>query len=272
MRHLKEEVNPTSFTDRGVLDISNSAVRDNINTLLAGSTKSCKLTPYIALEKARKVLAYFHIHLPATPFMEGDHGVQVFNINQFGHLYGMKDNGEVVTKDENTNPYYVYFEYRQNDRGMFDIFCEIVTEEEMHSLTDAGGKSMSDDEPTDDREERLEESKGLTTLNKLSQRQKEKLLNIMEKKLDDKQVELTGKKVRITDPEVKKLEKSKDYGKMNKVYSKLQMKTLGIKEDSESVTLAGPETGPRRIPGSPEVCTAAKMLAAKILSKKKFNE
>ena len=210
MINVQEEVTPTAYTDRGILDIDDPAVRDNINALLTSSLKSCKLTPYIALEKARKVLAYFHIHLPATPFMEGDHGVQVFNVNQFGHLYGMKDNGEVVTKDENTNPYYVYFEYRQNDRGMFDIFCEIVTEEEMHSLTDAGGKSMSDDEPTDDREERLEED----------------------------------------------------------VVSKIKRFVRKVDESSESVTLAGPETGPRRIPGSPEVCTAAKVLAAKILSKK----
>lgn len=196
MRHLKEEVNPTSFTDRGVLDISNSAVRDNINTLLAGSTKSCKLTPYIALEKVRKTLAYFHIHLPGTQFLEGDHGVQVFDVNQFGHVAGMRNNGEVVTKI--SHPYFVFFEYTQNERGMFDIFCQIVTQEELNDLIADAERDMNDDEPIDDREDKLEES-------------------------------------------------------------------------SESVSLAGPETGPRKIPGSPnsEMCDCAKAAAMKILSKKK---
>lgn len=242
MRNIYEEVTPTAYTDRGVMNIDDPAVRDNINTLLTGSMKSCKLTPYIALEKVRKVLAYFHIHLHATPFMEGDHGVQVFNVNQFNSLYGMKDNGEVVTKNEDTNPYYVYFEYRQNDKGMFDIFCQLVTEDEMHDLTDAGGKSLSDDEPTDDREDRLEENK--------------KEIPIAANY--SKEPEESSKKIPITDV----------WKHLGEIRRKKSMKT----ESSESVTLAGPETGAKRIPGSPEVCTAAKMLAVKILSKKKFKD
>ena len=140
MTALKEEVVPASFVDSGKMNIDDDAVRDNINILLGGTLASCVLTPYIALEKARKVLAYFHIHLPAIRFMEGDHGVQVFDAEQFGTPVGMTNDGKVVTKT--VCPYSIYFEYKQNDNGMFNIFCEIVTQDELDDLINDDDEDM----------------------------------------------------------------------------------------------------------------------------------
>jgi hypothetical protein len=157
MRFVREEVNPTSYVERGILDVDDSGVRDNINTLLTGAMSSCTLTPYIALEKVRKVLAYFHIHLDKVPFMEGDRGVQVFDVHQFGKLTGMKNDGEVVTKV--SQPYFIYFEYQQNEKGMFDVFCEVVTQDELDDLIDDAAEDINDDDTEDDRDERLNEDK-----------------------------------------------------------------------------------------------------------------
>jgi hypothetical protein len=155
-RNLREEVDIAPYVDRGVIDVHDPAVRDNINTLLNGALGQCFITPYIALEKVRKVLAYYHIFLPKTTFLEGDHGVEVFDINQFGDVKGMRDNGDVVTRmDTSLN---LYFEYKMNDKGLFDIFCEIVTNEELDDLVDNVEDEINDEDAEDDRDERLDKS------------------------------------------------------------------------------------------------------------------
>lgn len=125
--HLKEEVNLTSYTKSGVIDVDDVSVRENINILLKGATARSFLTPYIALEKVSKVLANFHIFIPHMTFLEGDHGIEVFDVRQFGMKMGMKDNGEIVTKE--AQPYNIYFEYRMNENGMFDIVCKLTERE-----------------------------------------------------------------------------------------------------------------------------------------------
>jgi len=155
MKNLKEEVDITPYVERGLVGVNVDAVRDNINTFLTGSLSKCYITPYIAIEKIRKVLANFHIFLPKTTFLEGDRGVEVFQIKQFGEVMGMRDNGEVVTKVD--NPYSLYFEYKMNDRGLFDVFAEIVTQEELDDLLDNVEDDMNDEDIEDEREDRLDE-------------------------------------------------------------------------------------------------------------------
>ena len=281
MTKLYEEVNPTQYVDRGIMNVDDAAVRDNINTLLTGSLMACTLTPYIALEKVRKVLSYFHIHLPAVPFMEGDRGVHVFDVHQFGNLAGMRNDGEVVTKV--SQPYSIYFEYQQNDKGMFDVFCEIVTQDELEDLLDDAEEDINDDGAEDDREDRMDESvidKAKRILRKVSGKQQKELTSKIDQAMDKRQIELLGKKyvdssVPITDRE--KLQKDERYNSLNRRYittnyPEFRKRYLGdkkktVKESSESVSLAGSETGTKRIAGAPEsdMCDSAKMAAMKIL-------
>ena len=157
MTVIKEEVDITPYVERGLVGVNVDAVRDNINTFLNGSLGKCFVTPYIALERVRKVLANFHIFLPRTTFLEGDRGVEVFDIKQFGEVMGMRDDGSVVTKV--SDPYSLYFEYKMNDKGMFEVFAEIVTQEELDDLMSAVEDDMNDDDDADDdREEKLDES------------------------------------------------------------------------------------------------------------------
>jgi hypothetical protein len=181
----KEEVNPFQFTGKGKMDVRDDAVRDNINTLLTGALMSCTITPYIALEKVRKVLSYYHINIPGTSFMEGDRGIKVFDVEQFGLKYGMKNDGQIVNlssveKDETHGPhtggenfnsmmtpgtqetdekYHIYFEYKMNEKGMFDVFSEIVTDSELEDLLNDAEEDINDDGMEDDREEKLNEAK-----------------------------------------------------------------------------------------------------------------
>lgn len=153
---LSEEVNPSFNVERGLVGVNVDAVRDNINILLAGVTNCSTVTPYIALERVRKVLAQFHIFLPKVSFLEGDHGVETFPIHQFGEMMGMRNDGEVVTKIE--NPYHLFFEYQMSDRGMFDVFCEIVNDDELEELLSDVETEIDDGDAEDEREAKLDEA------------------------------------------------------------------------------------------------------------------
>ena len=153
---LSEEMMPYAQTEKGFVGVDNGPVRDNINIHLAAVTAKCCSTPNHAMEMIRKVLAPFSIFPPKTNFLDGDSGHEVFQINQFGDKMGMTNDGKVVVK--NFDPYYVYFEYQMNDMGSFDIFCEIVTEDELEEIMSDIEDEMEDGETTDGDETDAEDS------------------------------------------------------------------------------------------------------------------
>lgn len=177
--YMKEETMPYANVRSGEMDVENSAVRDQINQLLAGATSSKFITPYVALERVAKTLANFHIFIPNQHFLEGDSGTLMWPVSQYGNKIGMTDQGEFVVsggteKDETHGPhmggegayiasapedneYIIYFEYRQSDCGMFMVFCEIVTKEELSEILDDLEAELEDDEgdDADDDEEGL---------------------------------------------------------------------------------------------------------------------
>jgi len=153
---LSEEMMPYAQTEKGFVGVDNGPVRDNINIHLASVTARSCSTPYHAMEMIRKVLAPFSIFPPQTNFLDGDSGHEVFPISQFGNKIGMTNDGTVVVK--NYDPYYIYFEYQMNDRGSFDIFCEIVEESELQEILDDIESEMEDGETTDGDEADAEDS------------------------------------------------------------------------------------------------------------------
>jgi hypothetical protein len=152
---LAEEVDATEYVERGSKDFNNDAVRDNINMLLSKAVSVCSITPYIAFEKVSKVLAVFHIHLPKTTFLEGDHGFKTFTLSQFGTVMGMRNDGEIVTKTD--SPYTLYFEWKQNEKGMFDVFAEIVNDGELKDILDDVEEDINTEEPIEVRKDKMEE-------------------------------------------------------------------------------------------------------------------
>ncbi len=153
---LSEEMMPFAQTEKGFVGVDNGPVRDNINIHLASVTARPHATPYHAMEMVRKVLAPFSIFPPQTNFLDGDSGHEVFPISQFGNKMGMTNDGTVVVK--NYDPYYIYFEYQMNDRGSFDIFCEIVEESELQEILDDIESEMEDGDTTDGNESDAEDS------------------------------------------------------------------------------------------------------------------
>lgn len=159
--YLNEEMMPYAQTEKGFVGVDNGPVRDNINIHLASITAKPYATPYHAMEMVRKVLAPFSIFPPSMNFLDGDSGHEIFEISQFGDKMGMTNDGQVVVK--NADPYFVYFEYAMNDKGGFDIFCEIVTEDELSEIMSDLEAEMEDGDVTtgnmDDAEDSFDEYK-----------------------------------------------------------------------------------------------------------------
>lgn len=181
---LNEETMPYASSARGVIDIENSSTRDGLNSQLAGVTAGKFVTPYIALERVSKALANFHIFIPRHSFLEGDSGMFVWPINQFGIKFGQNNDGTfvqdgVVLKDtskgihpegednkvipepnrEPDKAFSVYYEYRQSDCGMFNVFCEVVSQEELDEILADLEAEMNDEGEEEDElyEEKLNE-------------------------------------------------------------------------------------------------------------------
>jgi len=149
--YLSEEVVPQALSDKGFIGVEDESVRDNINSLLNGVTARPVVTPYISLERVRKVLSYYHIFLPAHQFMQGDCGNKVFNISQFGEKYGQTNDGKFVTKSD--SPYSLYFEYQMNDAGLYDIYAEVVDDDELEEILSDFEDELSDDDGEEDNSE-----------------------------------------------------------------------------------------------------------------------
>jgi len=130
--YIKEDPN-LYYAEKGegVIDINNSNVRATLNSLLGMATSGRFVTPYIPFMKASRLLAKYSIILPQTILM-GQSGRKVFNIDQFGLKIGMKDDGKVVTKDQ--SDYKVFFEYKLNEDGMYEIYCEVIDQDDIDEI------------------------------------------------------------------------------------------------------------------------------------------
>lgn len=131
---IKEETMPYAVTASGSINIEDPSVLDGLNALLAGVTNGKFVTPYIAFERVQKALANFLIFPSRPTFLEGDSGVYTAPVSQFGDKMGQDNSGNFV--DSIPSDLHLFFEYRLSDCGMFVVFCEVVTEDELMEITD----------------------------------------------------------------------------------------------------------------------------------------
>ena len=150
-QYIKEETMPYAVTASGSINISDPAVLDGLNTLIAGVTSGKFVTPYIAFERVQKALANFLIFPPRPTFLEGDSGVYTNPISQFGDKMGQLENGDFVEGDGQN--FYLYFEYRQSDCGMFKIFSEVVDQEDLDELVSDLEAELNGETEEEDEEE-----------------------------------------------------------------------------------------------------------------------
>ena len=151
--HLKEEVLPTVQVADGGLDISKPAVRAAINAAIAGVVSQPAVTPYVVFNRLSKLLAQYHIVLPKR-FLEGDKGVEVFELRQFGHKMGMTDSGEFVNEVPSTH--YLFLQYgilspfgityaKPVVGGMFKVMARVVDKAELDKLMDMAEITMAEE-------------------------------------------------------------------------------------------------------------------------------
>ena len=151
--HLKEEVLPSVQVADGGLDISKPAVRAAINAAIAGVVSQPAVTPYVVFNRLSKLLAQYHIVIPKR-FLEGDKGVEVFEVKQFGHKMGMTDSGEFVNEVPATH--YLFLQYgilspfgityaKPIVGGMFKVMARLVDKAELDKLMDMAEITMAEE-------------------------------------------------------------------------------------------------------------------------------
>ena len=150
---IKEETMPYAVTASGSINIEDPSVLDGLNVLLAGVTNGKFVTPYIAFERVQKALANFLIFPSRPTFLEGDSGVYTAPVSQFGDKMGQDTTGNFI--DSVPSDLHLFFEYRLSDCGMFVVFCEVVTEDELMEITDDLEAELSGE----GEEEKLDEQK-----------------------------------------------------------------------------------------------------------------
>lgn len=151
--YISEEVLPTAQVVDGSLDIEKPAVRAAINAALAGVTSQPAVTPYVVYNRISKLLAQYHIVLPRK-FLEGDKGVEVFEVRQFGHRMGMTNSGEFVHEVPTTH--YLFVQYgilspmgityaKPIVGGMYRVTARLVDKAELDKLLDVAEITMSEE-------------------------------------------------------------------------------------------------------------------------------
>jgi hypothetical protein len=140
-KFISEEVLPTAMVQDGNFDLRNDEVRDQINMILAGICSRSHVTPYVTLRKVSKALAYFSIFLPKKTFLEGQKGVEVYEMMQFGEKMGMNDSGEFIREVPPT--YYLFFDYR-GMLGAFSCMAKVVDKAELDKLLDHAETTMKE--------------------------------------------------------------------------------------------------------------------------------
>ena len=156
--YLSEEVRPSAGVKDGGIDIENNAVRGQINATLANVTAQPAVTPYIVLHRISKALAYFHIILPKRAYLEGDRGVEVIEVKQFGHRMGMTNDGQFV--HDVPARYFLFISYSlassmgvdyaaaggalSSVGGMFKVTAKLVDEVELQRLLSMAEISLAE--------------------------------------------------------------------------------------------------------------------------------
>ena len=139
--HLKEEVKIGALASGGI-DIERDAIRDEINGILSAIASRPCVTPYASLNKIRKALAYFHIHLPKRVYLEGRHGIEVWEVNQFGDKMGVTDQGEWIKHVP--CKYYLFFHYHRMG-GMYYMEAKIVDDNELETRVNTAEKMVAEE-------------------------------------------------------------------------------------------------------------------------------
>lgn len=138
--HLNEEVKIGALASGGI-DVERDAVRDEINGILSAIAAHPSVTPYSSLNKVRKALSYFSIFLPKRVYLEGRHGIEVWEVNQFGDKMGVTDQGEWI--HHVPAKYYLFFHYHRMG-GMYYLETKIVDEAELEKKINAAESMIAE--------------------------------------------------------------------------------------------------------------------------------
>ena len=255
--YLKEEIKIGALASGGI-GIERDAVRDEINGILSGIGSQPCITPYGSLNRIRKALAYFSIFLPKKVYMEGRHGIEVWEIHQFGDKMGMTDQGEFIKSVP--AKYYLFLHYHLIG-SMYFLESKIVDDNELEERlsraermvaeeADASNrqgiaKAMAPKEPMHDEDDEGTESTKKAV--EVSMRRKDKKLSAdsLDEAMTRKQKDMAVRRFMSHDPEAgesilkmgkKDREEKKSFASAEKEANKWQKHRLKEEEQIDEIS------------------------------------
>jgi hypothetical protein len=136
-------------TEENSSSVINPSVFAEVNHRLIVELNDTILSPEQGIQKIRKVLHRYAMDMPALYDADPMGDEMVFELNQFGAVHGVQQNGTIVTGQNvvNTNPdAYLYFIYYLEDNGRYEFHAEMVAEEGLEEI-------ISDDDDDEDVDE-----------------------------------------------------------------------------------------------------------------------
>jgi hypothetical protein len=146
---VKEDVDIHSVIPDGDKDISDVAIRSNLNTMLRRVCAHKYSSPYHALERIRQQLAYFSINLPKYVFTDSEFGETAFEIHQFGGPIGMDNRGKFHKEPLEAKAMFLYFSWELDENGWFVVDSELMDEPELEQVLDDEEEYAEDDDSMD---------------------------------------------------------------------------------------------------------------------------
>ena len=119
-----EDSLPAVHGEPDVIDFSNPADRESVNSVLSDRTDGVMGDPAVVYEQIRGILM--------------DVGYAIPPASAYAELLSDTDGEEViglgVTTHEDGGAHYLYFAFSQDEDGDFEVLAEIVTEEELEEI------------------------------------------------------------------------------------------------------------------------------------------
>jgi len=124
-------------TDENSSSVINPSVFAEVNHRFIVELNDLILSPEQGIQKIRKVLHRYAMDMPALYDADPMGDEVVFELNQFGDIYGVDREGIIRTGQNMTHvepEAYLYFIYYLDDNGRYEFHAEMMTEEGLEEI------------------------------------------------------------------------------------------------------------------------------------------
>lgn len=139
-------------TRKASMELDNPEIVAEVNYRLENELSGDILSPEVGFERIRKVLDRFHCHLPAVLDIDPEGGEQIFEIQQFGRIYGPTPTSTEMTHLED-DPMFLYVFYVTSGSGTYEFYAELTDGAGIEEIMEMTSEDEEDEEEDEEDEQ-----------------------------------------------------------------------------------------------------------------------